>query len=312
MIHRNPTIDTREYFALNQKNPDLITASRIKRLKNPFREKWDTEDKLSTASFIIRGDLVDCLWLVPHEYKKRFVLMPADAPRKPDKRQLEAKKPSAETTAAIMWWKAFSQKAIGKTIISQEQLEEAEGLVKQLNEHPDARRIHDVSEKQIAAVSEQRWFDKTYPTKILIDLLPEDVSEYGDAIVDLKIYSMIEDDDLSRHIENLEVHVRAAHYLDTFNSASDIEMPRRRYILIVMEPTVGEIRLIQIDDDDIEDGRQIIKHRIGLLESFRANGEPRVAHHRGITTIARPKWAKNRDLFNGITEPLEPSAEEIA
>lgn len=54
-------------------------------------------------------------------YRERAVVVPADAPRRPTKAQLEAKKPSEDTIAAIAWWKTFNEVHAGKMQITAEE-----------------------------------------------------------------------------------------------------------------------------------------------------------------------------------------------
>lgn len=293
------------YFERLKDNPDLITASRLKRLANPYEDRWcqmETDSKAKQD-----GSLIDCLWLTPQLYEKRYVIMPEDAPKRPDKRQKEAKKPSPETVHAIEWWAEFEQRAYGKTIITADDLATAKAAVDALNEHPDTREIHNVSEKQVAGYAALQFFPggKAYPTKILMDLLPEDISAWGDSIVDLKALRSVDERIMSWAVEDFDYHVRAAHYLDTYNAIADIlgYPPRRRYILAAICKTTLEIKIQEIDPIDIDGGRQVIRHRITKLEDYRRRGEPKVAVNRGVGMISRPQAARWRDINAGIIDP---------
>ena len=58
-----------------------------------------------------QGQMRDC-WLTEGEqaFRDRYVVIPADAPKRPSSAQLKAKKPSADTLDAIAYWSLFEGK----------------------------------------------------------------------------------------------------------------------------------------------------------------------------------------------------------
>ena len=305
------TLTPEEYHALHKNEPLLLTASRLKRLKNPYREHWGKPAEATPEMNL--GSLVDCLWLTPELFDRQFKVMPEDAPRKPSITQINAKNPSADTVKAIIWWKAFEQACMGKTIIDKELFDQAMGLVTMLNEHPDSMRIRDISETQVTAVCEHQFFTSgpRYRCKALCDLIPDERSEYGDAIVDLKVTALIEDDEIARVIENMDYHVRAAHYLNTWNAALDdrdsaYSLERQRYILLNIHPETGEIKLAQIDERDLEDAWDTMRERVMALERFVDAGRPRHRWNTGVRIIQRPAWAHALS----VRKYIEPSTDD--
>lgn len=61
-----------------------------------------------------------------HSIDKRYVVVPAGAPKRPTKVQLNAKKPSEETIAAIAWWSAFEKDNAGLEIVDADMLADSE------------------------------------------------------------------------------------------------------------------------------------------------------------------------------------------
>lgn len=53
----------------------------------------------------------------PDAFKREYVVVPADAPRRPTRIQREAKKPSDETVAAIAWWDKWTEENKGRVEI---------------------------------------------------------------------------------------------------------------------------------------------------------------------------------------------------
>lgn len=62
----------------------------------------------TTPDGALQGLALDCyLTEGPITFAKRFPLLPEDAPKRPSKTQLNAKKPSPDTVAAIQWWQEW-------------------------------------------------------------------------------------------------------------------------------------------------------------------------------------------------------------
>jgi exodeoxyribonuclease VIII len=68
---------------------------------------------------------------------QRYIVVPAGSPKRPTKVQLNAKKPSEETIAAIAWWSAFEKDNAGLEIVDADMLSDSEqvgdGIFKALN-----------------------------------------------------------------------------------------------------------------------------------------------------------------------------------
>lgn len=61
--------------------------------------------------------------LTPELFNEEFIIIPSDAPKKPDKRQREAKKPSPETIDAIAFWDHFNSVSAGKIALTSTEYE---------------------------------------------------------------------------------------------------------------------------------------------------------------------------------------------
>lgn len=74
-------------------------------------------EKKKTPDMIF-GELVHCFVLEPDRVEERYVVIPADAPKRPSITQLNAKEPSDNTIKAIAYWEDFSKKHQGKRIVT--------------------------------------------------------------------------------------------------------------------------------------------------------------------------------------------------
>lgn len=114
-----------------------LSFTRLKELAHsPLKlKKYIEQTKVSTTA-MDEGTLLDCLLFEPEKFGEKFFVVPGDAPKKPTKAQLGAKKPSAETIAQIAAYEEIQAQVKGRIIISQAQLTNAEYLQKCVQDSP--------------------------------------------------------------------------------------------------------------------------------------------------------------------------------
>lgn len=83
-----------------------------------------------------QGSLVDRLITEADSFHEFYVVVPADAPKKPTSTQLNAKKPSEATVEAIQFWDNFNASLKGREVISLEWLANAQRIVDVLHDDP--------------------------------------------------------------------------------------------------------------------------------------------------------------------------------
>lgn len=96
--------------------------------KNPLefvKYKFGTKEQTDAMIF---GTLVHAMVLESETVWDSFILLPADAPKKPTSAQINAKKPSEDTLKQIAWWENFGRIAMGKTIIDADEFARAEKM----------------------------------------------------------------------------------------------------------------------------------------------------------------------------------------
>ena len=89
---------------------------------NPDKPQRESTDAFDT------GSALHTLVLEPELFDGQFVCMPDDAPRRPSSVQLNAKKPSPETIAAIEWWDKFRTATQGKTVLDADQWDDVHNM----------------------------------------------------------------------------------------------------------------------------------------------------------------------------------------
>jgi hypothetical protein len=105
-----------------------LSFTRLKNLAHSPRALWlYMEGSTKPTKAMEEGRLLDVLLFTPDLFEEQFYLMPATA-KKPTAAQINAKKPSEETLEQIERWREIEKESAGKTIITEDQLEEAHAL----------------------------------------------------------------------------------------------------------------------------------------------------------------------------------------
>lgn len=280
-----------DYYTLGADDEFTMSATRIKRLKDPWDDAYGPPIEPTPA--MTRGSLVDCLLLTPEEFPKQFITLPEDAPRRPSKAHIKTMKKGSKTEEALIFWKAWEAKASSRTLVTKELIDQATERVEDIKGHPVVAELLDCSVRQSIAVCEYKHrTGQKYQAKAMADLLPDLDSAWGDTIPDLKITDP-RDGSLGRQIINMDWHVQSAWYLDTFNQfefnagLSDGAVRKRR-LLICCDWDTGMVRLRWIPYAVIEAGRKTYQARIDGLEAYRAAGSPK--YEREIQAAEIPAW----------------------
>lgn len=151
------------------------------------------------------GDLVDCLFLTPGQFKDRYAVSPANYPSEgmkcpscgsvtsakscrkcgTERVKVIIEKPWDKNSAYCAGWEdnQAPKKCIKHTLFGT-----ACDAVKVLDANPEVKALREASQSQVMALAS--YFDEEtgirVPLKILIDLLPAVDSEWGKSLVDYK------------------------------------------------------------------------------------------------------------------------------
>lgn len=162
--------------------------------------------------------------------REDFVVIPDDAPKKPTKAQINAKKPSEDAIKAIAWWKAFSDDNTGKEHLTKAEAENIRNMRDAVLADPVAASI--LSRKGNNEVA--CW--KVCPrTGLLLrgraDRLCVDDNNFT-TIPDLKTvaYGGGGRKKFSKQIRDWGYHVQGAFYLDLFEATYFV------FIVVEKEP----------------------------------------------------------------------------
>ncbi len=208
------------------------------------------------------GQLIHRAILEPEWFERSTVVIPADAPKKPTKTQLNAKKPSPESVEAIEWWRDFGVKHAGKTFLGNEESKVVARIVDAVWSDKEAGPIlRRCTQREMAVFS--RHGATGLLCKSLLDLLSEDSSE----IWDVKTTIDGEPEPYRRAVLNFGYHRQAAFYPGHFPR---LDKARPSFGHIVVEkgpPYIVSVR--PFDEETIEIGKREVSallHRIARAQ----------------------------------------------
>lgn len=187
---------------------DAISNSAMKHLA---RSPWHYRNRVpvTPTKAMVNGSLVHCAQLEPHALAMRYVVVPEDAPRKPSKTQLGAKKPSPETIEAIEWWSEFGRANVSRTIISANDYATVGAQLAAIQAEPELARIFAKGRAEVSLF----WTDRRTGVycKARLDWL-HTLPDGRLCIADLKSAADDTPDGFSRSVGSMGYHRQQAHY----------------------------------------------------------------------------------------------------
>lgn len=190
------------------------------------------------------GRLVHLAALEPDRFYGHVMKIPTDAPKKPTKAQINAKKPSLETLEKIGFWEEFKLKAEGRTVVEEEELDNIEQM-------RDALFAHHKIKELLACPGHTEATIETWNPEIEVmqkaryDKLPGAGASFLFDIKttrrkDLSIWDMKTD------IRSLGYHLQARWYIDTLNLAAN-DVRKQFYFAFVSNQPPYIARLAELN-----------------------------------------------------------------
>ncbi len=184
----------------------------------------------------LEGHLAHCAVFEPDQFDARYVWAPKGAPRKPTEAQWNAKNPSADSIAAMEWWREFLDACGEKRVITVDQYEVAMRQAEAVRALPE---IQDALSKGRAEVS-AFWTDEM--TGVECRCRPDwvhPVSRTSVELLDLKTYSCASADEFRRQAARKRYHVQDTFYSAGFSAAAGIEVSAFIFIAVETEYPFG-------------------------------------------------------------------------
>jgi len=249
-------VNTKDYFSVTHATNENGVKYKIpsKSLLSRFHdnpEAWLTEPDFEPTPNMVMGSLLDCLLLTPHLFKQEFFLLEDNPPRKPSAVQRNAKKKSQSSLDAIKFWDNVDLQSRNKAVITRKNLKDAEAAVTKIYEDDRCKDVMINSTTQTAMVFKY----KGYFVKAMIDIEPNEDSEYGDSLIDLKRTSGFIPREFAGVVRKYAYHCQAALYLHAYNQVTG-QNRTRWHFMVSQDKAPFSCGLVELSRADIAKGKQ--------------------------------------------------------
>ncbi|WP_435310668.1 PD-(D/E)XK nuclease-like domain-containing protein [Primorskyibacter sedentarius] len=169
---------------------------------------------------MLLGSAFHCLVLEPEKFDQEYVMEPMDAPRRPTAAQINAKKPSPDSLAAIEFWKQWDAENEGKTAISTKPGDDPFWQPSdwcRLHRMRDAILLHPIASILLdpsAGRAEQTCYWVDWQTKKLCKCRPDFINDDHNLLVDLKSTEDASYTGFGQSVSRYRYHVQDAYYRD--------------------------------------------------------------------------------------------------
>jgi len=234
------------------------------------------------------GTACHTLVFEPHKWNEEISVIPADAPKKPTKAQLEAKKPSEDTLAAIKWWEDFRSTSKGRATITAEEEVQCRALAEAVrtNEEVASLLSHPEPKAEVSIVSVENIKGLDLVCKGRCDLLTKD-KDGNLVMVDLKTTEDASPDGFGKSFMKMGYWMQAAHYLAiAHKSGLDV----KKFIFVAAEKNPPySTALYSLTQADLEKAWRIRTRLMETLSDCIArNNFP--AYSKGVHELSMPSW----------------------
>lgn len=259
-----------------------------KLLQSPAHFIVDRTQKKAPTDEMLFGTAVHMGVLEPELFSNAIGCVPLDAPKRPTKTQINAKKPSPETLEQIDWWQRFDEdNRFCHMVLPAPDYERVQRTVDAILAHPGARRLLTGGRPEVSLF----WQDARYgvPCKARIDFLRDD-----GGMVDLKTTTDASPEGFGRIIANYRYAAQAAHYWSGGEHALNASPKFFAFIAAEKEPPYGvSAQVLQVD-----------ALRMGMSQCERAL-------KRYAEAVATGRWPAYSDLIEPAILPAWALREAI-
>jgi exodeoxyribonuclease VIII len=246
---------------------------------------WMTSPAEESTKAMNIGTATHLAVFEPHKFAEEIVVVPEDAPKKPTKAQMEAKKPSEDAKEAIAWWKEFYAKHEGKIVLTQEENADVQGMATSVrsNKEIEPYLTHPSAKPEVSIVSVEKVNGLDIVCKGRADL----ITMNNTAIVDLKTTEDASADGFNKSFMSYGYWMQAAHYIAICRKAG---IPIERFIFIAAEKSPPYCTaLYELSADSLEKAFAIRQRLMENLSTCIAKNDFPV-HAKGVNSLTLPPW----------------------
>ena len=192
-------------------------------MRHLARSPWHYRNRVAVVPTkpMLNGTLAHCAVLEPGAMESRYIVAPADAPRRPTAAQWNAKKSSPESESAKAWWTAFNERAEGRDIVSADDFSVTQAQLKALADEPYLSAILASGHGEVSLF----WIDPA--TGVYCKARPDWVNMAADGrarLLDLKSTADESPSGFGRACAKMGYHRQRAHYINGFRAATGIDV----------------------------------------------------------------------------------------
>jgi exodeoxyribonuclease VIII len=231
------------------------------------RSPWHLKNRVPVIETrpMLRGTLAHCAVLEPDAMASRYVVVPEDAPRRPTKAQWNAKKPSAESAAAMDWWSIFNIDAANREIVAANEYAITQAQLAALQADPEIAALLATGYSECSVF----WIDKA--TGIYCKARPDHVHPIDGSCVKLLDLKSTADDTPSgfgRTVAKLGYHRQQAHYAAGFTTATGLAVEEFVFAAVSSTPPVLAVPYL-LPEDFAQQGRDEVRELLELYAHCR-------------------------------------------
>lgn len=202
----------------HQRRLDEASASGLKQmLRSPahFRHYVENPEDDKQSPALTFGSALHCAVLEPDVFARRYVVLPADAPRYPTDAQWNAKGQRApDSQKAVDFWTAWNAENTGRERLSAADYDKVRRMADSAMAHPVARGLLMGGDREVT----MRWKDADtgIDCKARADLFAS-----GEFLMDLKSCRDASPEGFARAVTTYQYGLQAAHYLSGIQANGD-------------------------------------------------------------------------------------------
>lgn len=273
VIGLNPGQTNEEYHGsegVSKSKLDDISPELRKSPKHYWAKHIDPErepEKRTDAKIL--GDAIHKAVLEPDLVSEHFVVLPPDAPARPTKQMLEAKKPSLESIQRQNWWADFQAEHGDKTILTADQFKTILGCRDAVHTHPIARGLFS------GGNAEQSFYARDPQTGALIKCrLDYDRLEKEGMIVDLKSTLDASEDGFGADARKYRYDVQGWWYPNVIHTAyNDFDIVRHFVFVPVEKEWPHAVGVYHMTAELVPAAEAMARRDLGLIIDCMARDE---------------------------------------
>lgn len=226
---------------------------------NPNREPFAPTDVM------VIGTAIHAAILEPDSFSAGYIVAPSDAPNRPTKTQLNAKKPSPDTVAAIEFWKAFAAEAGSKIIFDADTWTNILGARDAVLTHPNVRGLFQHGEAEVS------YFGIDPETGEVVKCRPDyDRIDYDGMIIDVKSTDDASPEGFGGSATKFRYDVQDPWYRDTTDLALGTEGAVQKFGFVAVErKPPHQVALYFCSPDQIAHGRAMARRDLRRIINCR-------------------------------------------